>query len=91
MCRKKTIIQIQDSKGQANMRKLKQTMKSIHFLSVATLLALCVVMTSCDDDDDDNTNTIQPVTLNCVKPDFLHAGDKVALISPSYFTPMETV
>ena len=73
------------------MRKLKQTMKSIHFLSVATLLALCVVMTSCDDDDDDNTNTIHPVTLNCVKPDFLHAGDKVALISPSYFTPMENV
>ena len=31
------------------------------------------------------------VTLNCVKPDYLKAGDKVALISPSYFTPMENV
>ena len=29
--------------------------------------------------------------LNCAKPDYLKAGDKVALISPSYFTPMENV
>ena len=33
----------------------------------------------------------KPVTLNCVKPDYLKAGDKVALISPSYSTPMENV
>ena len=31
------------------------------------------------------------VTLKCVKPDYLKAGDRVALISPSYFTPMENV
>ncbi len=30
-------------------------------------------------------------TLNCRKPDNLKPGDKVALISPSYFTPMENV
>jgi muramoyltetrapeptide carboxypeptidase len=33
----------------------------------------------------------QPVVLNCERPDYLKAGDKVALISPSYFTPMENV
>ena len=27
----------------------------------------------------------------CQKPDYLKAGDKVALISPSYYTPMENV
>lgn len=32
-----------------------------------------------------------PVTLDCVKPGCLKAGDKVALISPSYYTPMENV
>ncbi len=30
-------------------------------------------------------------TLNCRQPAFLKRGDKVALISPSYFTPMENV
>ena len=33
----------------------------------------------------------QPVTLSCVEPAFLKPGDKVALISPSYHTPMENV
>ena len=32
-----------------------------------------------------------PITLDCIKPDYLKAGDKVALISPSYYTPMENV
>ena len=31
------------------------------------------------------------MTLECVKPAYLKAGDTVALISPSYFTPMENV
>ena len=31
------------------------------------------------------------VMLNCVKPAYLNAGDTVALISPSYYTPMENV
>jgi muramoyltetrapeptide carboxypeptidase len=31
------------------------------------------------------------VYISCVKPDYLKAGDKVALISPSYFTSMENV
>ena len=31
------------------------------------------------------------VTLNCAKPAYLSAGDTVALISPSYYTPIENV
>ncbi len=50
-------------------------------------------LTSCSSDDDDAARIIidVPVVLNCEKPDYLKAGDKVALISPSYFTPMENV
>lgn len=33
----------------------------------------------------------EPLTLDCVRPDYLKAGNKVALISPSYYTPMENV
>ena len=38
--------------------------------------------------------TLRPgetVVLCCSKPAYLNAGDKVALISPAYFTPMENV
>jgi muramoyltetrapeptide carboxypeptidase len=49
------------------------------------------MLTSCSDDDVVVVNSEQPVVLNCQQPDFLKAGDKVALISPSYFTPMENV
>ena len=31
------------------------------------------------------------VTLSCAQPAFLQAGDKIALLSPSYNTPMENV
>ena len=61
---------------------------------LAAILTICgtMTLTSCDNDD----NSIVPtpdeaVVLNCVKPDYLKAGDKVALISPSYFTPMDNV
>ena len=37
------------------------------------------------------TPTGHGVTLRCVQPKFLKKGDKVALISPAYFTPMENV
>ena len=52
-----------------------------------------VLLTSCSDDDDDTVvvNPSQLVTLNCNRPDYLKVGDKVALISPSYHTPMENV
>ena len=61
---------------------------------LAAILTCCglVTLTSCSDDDNDETPAIeQLVVINCVKPDYLKAGDKVALISPSYFTPMENV
>ena len=45
-------------------------------------------------DEGQDTLTAQPsqtVTLCCKAPQYLKAGDKVALISPSYHTPMENV
>ena len=70
-------------------------MKKILLTLLMTMMATINVfsMTSYNDGDD-NVNMIpdqQPVVLNCERPDYLKAGDKVALISPSYFTPMENV
>ncbi len=51
-------------------------------------------LASCSDDDDDNNPVVAQKgsePLKCKKPDYLQNGDKVALISPSYFTPMENV
>ena len=65
---------------------------------LAATLTLCgaMTLTSCSEDDDDpvtpvTTDKDKTVTLNCARPDYLKAGDKVALISPSYYTPMENV
>ena len=59
-----------------------------------TFLAVMFAFTlsSCTDED----NIIdpapdRPVVTNCTRRDYLKAGDKVALISPSYYTPMENV
>lgn len=62
----------------------------------SVLLMLCGALSSCDKDNDPvPVPAPQPdsdvVELNCVQPGFLKPGDKVALISPSYFTPMENV
>ena len=68
-------------------------MKKYLFLAIAAMMTT-VTLTSCSDDDNDNdvTNKAgEPVVLDCTMPDYLKAGDKVALISPSYFTPMENV
>jgi muramoyltetrapeptide carboxypeptidase len=59
------------------------TRKALLLLCIAALMML----PSCEKDNP----VPRPVTLDCVKPDYLKAGDKVALISPSYFTPMENV
>jgi muramoyltetrapeptide carboxypeptidase len=70
------------------MKKTKRTWMT------ATILALCglTTLTSCSKDDNSIIPTPdEPVVINCVKPDYLRAGEKVALISPSYFTPMENV
>ena len=69
-------------------------MKQLKLWMTAAILTLCglTALTSCSDDDDETTPEIQkPVVINCEKPDYLKPGDKVALISPSYFTPMENV
>ncbi len=61
---------------------------------LATVLALSglTVLTSCSKDDNPVEPTpVEPVMTGCVKPDYLKPGDKVALISPSYFTPIENV
>jgi muramoyltetrapeptide carboxypeptidase len=64
----------------------------IKFWMFATILICGFVLTSCTKDDEEVSPTpSEPVVINCVKPDYLKAGDKVALISPSYFTPMENV
>ena len=66
-------------------------MKQFQLWMLTVILTIFgLMLTSCSDAD-----TVlypdQPVVLNCMKPDYLKAGDKVALISPSYFTPMENV
>lgn len=71
-------------------------MKQILF-NVATFVCLVftfcgmITLTSCSKDNDITPDDEKPMVINCVKPDYLKAGDKVALISPSYFTPMENV
>ncbi len=37
------------------------------------------------------TSSENAIIINCVKPGYLKEGDKVALISPSYYTAMENV
>ena len=65
-------------------------MKKILFFTV--ILAYSLMMTSCDEEANPVIPTPEePVVQNCIKPDYLKNGDKVALISPSYFTPMENV
>ena len=59
--------------------------------AVMIFSGLSMTLTSCSDDEIVVVNPDETVVLNCVKPDYLKAGDKVALISPSYFTPMENV
>ena len=69
-------------------------MKKKNLLMIAVAMMTCALgLTSCDEAADNPVNPTPdvPVVLNCVSPDYLKAGDKVALISPSYFTPMENV
>jgi len=68
---------------------MKQMMQ---WVLAATLVCGANMLTSCENDDNYIVPTPdEPVVLNCEKPDYLKEGDKVALISPSYFTPMENV
>ena len=68
-------------------------MRTTNLWRHAIMLALCsMTLTSCgDDENDDPVPKPDPITLRCARPDYLSAGDKVALISPSYYTDMENV
>jgi len=63
----------------------------LYLLAAYIILCMAVMLTSCSDDDIVVVSPQQPVTLSCEKPAYLQTGDKVALISPSYYTPMENV
>ena len=68
-------------------------MKHVRLWMFAAILSLCgLTITSCSNDDDEtNTPSWTNKTLHCTLPTYLVKGDKIALISPSYFTPMENV
>jgi len=71
------------------MKKIKRLWMYVVILMIGC--STCV-MSSCKDDDD--KEVIEPkkeVSITCTRPPYLKAGDKIALISPSYFTPMENV
>lgn len=70
------------------MKTIKQFTQWL-FVSVV-VVCFSSMLTSCDDDHG-NYGHEKGIVLNCKKPAYLSAGDKVALISPSYFTPMENV
>jgi muramoyltetrapeptide carboxypeptidase len=60
-------------------------------LSAGLVLLCCIAfLASCRKDDPEPDKGGQ-VALDCIRPDYLRAGDKVALISPSYHTSMENV
>ena len=62
--------------------------KMLWMTAVILICSLNCTLTSCDKED----NPVTPDDPNlCMQADYLVAGDKVALISPSYFTPMENV
>ena len=67
------------------MKKILSTMAALAMAALSALL-----LSSCEGDDPEFVDPTRPIE-NCIKPDFLQAGDKVALISPSYYTPMENV
>ena len=68
-------------------------MKKYSLMAAVALLSCGIMMTSCKDDENEIVvvNPQQQVVLDCQRPEYLKTGDKVALISPSYYTPMENV
>ena len=70
------------------MKKIKRL-----WMYVAVLMIGCstCVLSSCKDDDKEVIEPQKEVSIICTRPQYLKAGDKIALISPSYFTPMENV
>ena len=69
--------------------------KRIWALAATLTFAGLTMLTSCSNEDNGivypTPTPEKPAEPSQVKPDYLKAGDKVALISPSYYTPMENV
>ena len=64
-------------------------MKRICIIAVIMMLGSTIMLAKSNYDN--KTGAEQAKPLKCKRPDYLKPGDKVALISPSYFTPMENV
>ena len=58
---------------------------------LAAILSCGLAALSCTPDEPAGSGDGSGISLQCVRPDYLKPGDKVALISPSYHTPMENV
>ena len=64
------------------------------FRMCAFLCAFCMIMSSCSDSDDEiipQPGDSEGEHLPCVCPDFLKPGDSIAVVSPAYWTDMETI
>lgn len=70
------------------VNSLRSWMKNV---AVVIFSANSVLLTSCSGSREVVESRRPMERLNCVKPVYLQAGDKVALISPSYATAMENV
>lgn len=71
------------------MKKIKRLWMYVVILMIGC--STCVLSSCKDDDDKDVIEPKKEVSITCTRPQYLKAGDKIALISPSYFTPMENV
>ena len=58
---------------------------------VLLLIATVFTVASCEKEESITVINDNQTSLHCVKPNYLKEGDRVALISPSYYTPMENV
>ena len=71
------------------MKKIKRLWMYVVILMIGC--STCVLSSCKDDDDKEVIEPKKEVSITCNRPQYLKAGDKIALISPSYFTPMENV
>ena len=71
------------------MKKIKRLWMYVVILMIGC--STCVLSSCKDDDDKEVIEPKKEVSITCTRPQYLKAGDKIALISPSYFTPMENV
>ncbi len=73
------------------MEQMKRWLNVARLRQILIAVVCGLMLASCSDDDSVEEKHDQPIVLNCMRPEYLKEGDKVALISPSYYTPMENV